>query len=611
MILKSFPVKGGDAALYLMKSVKHKGDKYPKKEAVEFFGYLSNLKKIYDDPIAHFKQVAEERTKEYKALKAQGKHIAINVDLNTHVDLSKADDNIPYGDFLWMGQMPLLRLYYELELDKFLARRKRSWGIKKGMEVILKLLIIGRIIVPQSKLGTWRELEHFKLGNNKPSDDDIYNALEFIGNSSQDMLTHLNEVITRKFGRDSSLMYYDVTNYYCEIDNPDNIIDGGLRIKGVSKEHKPEPIIQMGLFMDRNGLPVTFGLFPGNNNDVTTFIPMIKKVEEDYSMKKMIYIADKGMMSGDNIAHILLKGNGYVISDSPRKKQNADLMDFLFDENGYISIGDDDFKYKSRIVPIHKSNITYQGNDKKTCTISYNERQIIFWSKKYAIRAKEQRLEALEKVLQNPKVFDDYKVKAFIDKIPYNSKTGKMEDELEFELCLNQEKLREAERLDGYYIIRTNVIGTEEDEKEWEGECRFRKDYLFQLNKIVSDLDIIDMYRGLWEIEETFKITKSFLSTRPVFVRKESSIKAHFLTCFIALLMVRLLEKKTNHRINHSDIINALKKSIVAPIDNGVYKNIITSRAMREIGLSMGMDLTKQWYTAEEIKSLAAKPKEV
>ena len=609
MILKTFPAKG-DVALYLMKSVKNKGDKYPKKEKVEFFGYLSELQKTYDDPIAHFRQVARERTEEYKALKAEGKHISIPVDLNAHVDLSKADGNIPCGDFLWMGQMPLLRLYHELELDRFLARRKRSWGIERGMEVILKLLIIGRIIVPQSKLGTWRELGHFRLGNNKPSDDDIYNALEFIGNSSQDMLAHLNEVITRKFGRDSSLMYYDVTNYYCEIDNPDNMIDGGLRVKGVPKEHRPEPIIQMGLFMDRNGLPVTFGLFPGNNNDVTTFIPMIRRVEEDYSMRKMVYIADKGMMSGDNIAHILLKGNGYVISDSPRKKQNADLMDFLFDENGYISIGDDDFKYKSRIVPIRKGNIAYQGDGKKTCTISYNERQIVFWSRKYATRAREQRLEALEKVLKDPKVFDDYKVKSLIDKIPYNPRTGKMEDGLEFELRLNQDRLREAERLDGYYIIRTNVIGREEGEKEWEGECRFRRDYLFQLNKIVSDLDIIDMYRGLWEIEETFKITKSFLSARPVFVRKESSIRAHFLTCFIALLMVRLLEKRTNHRINHSDMINALQSSIAAPIEKDVYKTITTSRAMREIGLSMGMDLTKQWYTAGEIKSLAAKPKE-
>lgn len=610
MRLKIVPTKN-DKILYLVKTIRKPGAKYTTTEAVERFGLLSELQKQYEDPIAHFKEVAAKRTEEQKARKAEYREISpIKVDLDAHIDFSSSDVlDGKYGNFIWMGQMPLLRMYHMLEIDEFLVRKRRSWGIKSGMEVIYKLLCIGRVIVPSSKLSTWNQLSHFKLGNAKPTDDDVYNALEFIGNSSQDMLIHLNDVVKRKFGRNTSLMYYDVTNYYCEIDNPDNVIDGGLRVRGCSKEHRPEPIIQMGLFMDTNGLPVTFGLFPGNNNDVTTFLPMIEKTVNDYGMKKMIYVADKGMMSHDNIANILLNRCGYVISDSPKRNQPKDLMDFLLDDDGYTLLSEGSFKYKSRIVPIHKNGITYRGeDDKKTCTVKYNEIQIVYWSKKYQERARAQRKEAIDKVMKDPKVFDDYNVKGLFDKIPYDKSTGEVhEDDLEYKVVLNEEKLEAAERLDGYYIIKTNVIGTKSDEREWEGECRFRKDYFFQLNKRINELDIIDMYKGLWEIEETFKITKTFLSTRPIYVRKESSIKAHFMTCFIALLMVRLLEKQTNYTLNHSEVIEALQESMIAEINPGTYRNIITSRAMETLGKSVNLDLTKVWYTANEVRSLAAK----
>ena len=179
----------------------------------------------------------------------------------------------------------------------------------------------------------------------------------------------------------------------------------------------------------------------------------------------------------------------------------------------------------------------------------------------------------------------------------------------EYMVELDREKIREAEALDGYYIIRSNVIGRDDGEKPWEGEYRFRRDNLFQLNKDVDAMTIIDMYRGLWEIEETFKITKSFLSTRPIYVRKESSIRAHFTTCFIALLIVRLLERQTGNRLNHSEVLDAVRQTIVAEISPGVYRNIVTSRNMEIIGNSMCMDLTKLLYTANEIRALSAKPK--
>lgn len=616
MRLKVIPTKT-DKKLYLVKTIKKPGAKYTTTKAIEYFGNLSELEKIYDDPLAHFKEVAKIRTEEEKARKDEKKLVdPIKVDLDAHVDFdAEGMEDGRYGNYLHLGQMPLLRLYHMLELDDFLARKRKSWGIRSGMEVIYKLLVIGRIICPGSKLATWQQLKHFRLGNSKPTDDDVYNALEFIGGSSEDVLQHLNEVMKRKTGRNTSLMYYDVTNYYCEIDDPDNAVDGGLRKRGVCKERRPEPIIQMGLFMDGDGLPVTYGIFPGNSNDVTTFIPMMNKATDDYGMKRMIYVADKGMMSHDNIVHIISHGCGYVISDSPRRKQEKDIMDFLHDPCGYnvIKGGDENsevvFKYKERTVPMKRSGVTYRGEeDKKTCTVDYNEVQIVFWSKKYADRARKQRYEALEKVMRNPKVFDDYNVKGLLKKIPVDPKDGAVREDMEYMVELDREKLREAEALDGYYIIRSNVIGRD-DEKPWKGEYRFRRDNLFQLNKDVDAMTIIDMYRGLWEIEETFKITKSFLSTRPIYVRKDSSIRAHFTTCFIALLIVRLLERQTGNKLNHSEVLDAVRESIVAEISPGVYRNIVTSRNMEIIGNLMGMDLTKLWYTANEIRALSAKPK--
>ena len=604
MRLKVIPTKT-DKKLYLVKTIKKPGAKYTTTKAIECFGNLSELEKIYDDPVAHFKEVARRRTEEEKARKDEQKLVdPIKVDLTAHVDFNdEGMEDGKYDNCLYLGQMPLLRIYHMLELDDFLARKRKSWGIRSGMEVIYKLLVIGRIICPGSKLATWQQLKHFKLGNSRPTDDDVYNALEFIGGSSEDVLLHLNEVMKRKTGRDTSLMYYDVTNYYCEIDDPCNAVDGGLRRRGVSKEHRPEPIIQMGLFMDGNGLPVTYGIFPGNNNDVTTFIPMMNRTTDDYGMKKMIYVADKGMMSHDNIVHIITHGCGYVISDSPRRRQEKDIMDFLHDPCGYkVTMGGDKnsevvFKYKERTVPMKRSGVTYRGEeDKKTCTVDYN-------------RARKQRYEALEKVMRNPKVFDDYNVKGLLKKIPVDPRDGAVRDDMEYIVELDREKLREAEALDGYYIIRSNVIGRDDEEKPWEGEYRFRRDNLFQLNKDVDAMSIIDMYRGLWEIEETFKITKSFLSTRPIYVRKESSIRAHFTTCFIALLIVRLLERQTGNKLNHSEVLDAVRQSMVAEISPGVYRNIATSRNMEIIGNSMGMDLTKLWYTANEIRALSAKPK--
>lgn len=446
-------------------------------------------------------------------------------------------------------------------------------------------------------------------------------------------------------------MFYDVTNYFWEIDNPDpdryddqgNVISEGMRKYGCSKEHRPEPIVQLGLFMDNDGLPVDFGLFPGNNNDVTTFLPMIERTREKLKLEKMIYIADKGMMSGTNIANILARKQGYIISASVRK-QDADTVRFILDEKGYTCStvrmhskdiheemqrmdytgtvrefdGDDreeqdvtGFKFKSRLIPARESSWVFDGSKKVQVTV--NKRQVVFWSRKYQTRARIDRAGAILKAEKTGTVFNGHAANKYYRKDAYNPETGELLDKARHLRYLEPDLIAKDEKLDGYYIIETNVVGTCKDEKPWEGTARFRTyDCLFELNRRVSDQDIIDMYRGLWKIEESFKITKSYFEARPVFVRKQDSIQAHFLTCFVALLIIRILEvKKLGGKVPYCQIIEALQAAKLGEVKDNIFRNYCSAPLLKKIGLLTGLDLSKKFYTKQELRSMNNSTKHV
>ncbi len=644
MELKVFSNKKGNA-LYYMRSVRKKGRKNPTKEKVEFLGYEEDLKKIYDDPIIHFRQEARKLS----ASAAKERKISINIDLNEHFahhnEGSKASDSdVIDDDLLLIGQLPLSTIYHELEIDQFIKNRHKKWGTKANVESIFKLLVFGRVLFPGSKFATWQKRQKLMLGTSDFSDDDLYRSLAFFAEYSQDLIIHLNEKVKKLYKRDSSLMFYDVTNYFWEIDTPDYdiydeqgaIVSEGLRKYGCSKEHRPEPIVQLGLFMDNEGLPVDFGLFPGNNNDVTTFLPMIKHTREKLKLENMIYVADKGMMSGTNIANILAQKQGYIISDSVRK-QDAQTVQFILDDAGYTrstirmsrkmlheelrrmdytgSIGEYDgheneeqevptFMFKSRLIPSKKSSWIHDGSKKVKVTV--NKRQIVFWSRKYQTRARIDRAGAILKAERNGTVFNGHAANKYYKKEAYDTKTGEFLKHAKHLRSLDTDLIAKDEMLDGYYIIETNVVGICKDEKPWEGNARFRNyDCLFELNRTVSDQDIIDMYRGLWKIEESFKVTKSYLKARPVFVRTKESIQAHFLTCFIALLIIRILEvKKLGGQVPYSQIIKVLQSAKIGEVKNNIFKNYCSVPLLKKIGLLTGLDLSKKFYSKQELRSM-------
>ena len=530
--------KTGRIFLSFQESFRVKGKN--KTRTVKRIGYLDEFTDLYDDPIAHFKELAKQETLETK----RSFDVSLNERYTFNGQYVKGDPSTYRiaGQSFNMGQLPLSQLYHELEIDYFINNRRRYTKAKFNHNTIFQMLVFGRILFPDSKIGTWQN-RHKLLGKMDFSDDDVYRSLEFFAQHKSALIKHLDKKITKLYGRDTSLMFYDVTNYYWEIDKEDD-----LRKRGPCKEHRPEPIVQMGLLMDSNGLPITYGLFSGNTNDCLTLSPMMGEVSEDLEAEGVIYIADKGLMSGDNRAEILINRGGYIFSNSVRGASKP-TKKYVTDETGYITNEQGTYKYKARIVPT-EINITNQITGKKKKVI-INERQVVFWSKKYQDRTRIERAKALEKAAKFGTSENNHGGNKYFKKIVVDKVDGAIVENKEYIRILDEDLLSKDEALDGYYMICTNVIGLEPQNPSFKTKSRFLHDNMFQLNKKVTDTDIIEMYRGLWRIEESFRITKSCLRARPVFVHTESSIEAHFLTCFIGLLLLRILELKNElfHRI--------------------------------------------------------------
>ena len=658
MELKIFKNEQGQA-LYFVKSVRKKGKKNPTKEKVEFLGYLHDLEKEFEDPIAHFTQVAKDLS---PGRNRQAESRSISINLQERYDLggipySKEKKDNPYIDNAhYFGHYPLSVIYHKLEIDQFLNNRRSKWGIKANMDMIFKLLVFARILAPDSKLATWRMRERFMLGNSTFTDDDVYRSFPFLSEYSSDLLSHLHRQVKAKWGRDTSLLFYDVTNFYFEINGPDQdrvVIDEwggetvveGLRKRGVSKEGRKLPIVQMGLFMDREGIPVTYGMFPGNTNDGSTFLPMVRYVKEEFELDKVIYVADKGITGGTNICNILAQRQGYIISRSI-KMVDAPTQAWVFDPGGYEqtqgemaakalaeeqglgAVLDGEEAHTGKVsaktkveVPLFRLKWRQEVTERRTAVderdrkvkVEVNTIQIAFWSRKYAVKAKIDRQAAIERAKRDRKVFNSYGANKYFKKEAYDPRSGELYQHIEFVRALDEDAIREDEKYDGYYLLETNVVGIDEHEKPWEGTARFRTyDQLFELNRTVTAYDIVDMYRGLWKIEESFKITKSVLATRPMYVRMPHSMEAHLLTCFVSLLLLRLLEvKELKNTIAHEQIVESLRRAQLVHEDSNIYMSTFCDRVLERIGIATGIDMTRKRFSKQDLRSLNNQTKDV
>jgi transposase len=558
---KSTASKTGRTQLSIVHGFRDKEGK-TRQKTIQSLGYLDELEKEYDDPVSHFEQVAKELDRARKE-----ENSTISLSISPQASLPVGTDNRKN-----FGHVAFSHLYHELELDYFINNRRRYTKAEYNHNAIFKLLVYSRLLQPSSKKKAFENRNLF-FDKMDFSLDDLYRSLSFFTKFKDEMLLSLHKRISTLYGRDTSLVYYDVTNYYFEIDKQDD-----MRRKGVSKEHRPDPIIQMGLFMDTDGIPLTYGLYPGNMLDKQTLIPMIRKIRKDYTLGRIIIVADKGMMAGDNIRQILIDKNGYVLSYSIRGANSA-FKKYVLEEDGY-RIGSEGFKIKSRIYPREITVSTLQGKKEKICI---QEKQIVFYSTKYAEKAKADREVALRKaehLISSPSAYNrstSYGAAKYIKNLTFSTDSGEVLQDAKHILFFDNEKLAEEEKYDGYYAIVTSELDTE-DEK------------------------IIEMYRGLWRIEESFRITKSDLETRPVYVSRQDHIEAHFLTCFVSLLLARLLEKKLDRKYSVTAILESLNKSSCSLLEQNLYLFDYYDEILAAIGKELEIDFSKKYRTVQEIK---------
>lgn len=568
MYLKRTRQKSGRIYLSIVDGYYDKEKGHSRTVTIEKVGYLDELEKQYEDPIAYFNQ----RVQTLKELKAKHK-APVTIEFAHDEALTS---NHPYRKNL--GYAVLSTIYHELGIDRFLTNRQRGSKIGFNSNNIMKLLVFSRLLYPASKKKTFEGRNRFFEKDNY-SLDDVYRSLSFFHKHSSSLQIWLNDKIKQRYGRSTNLVYYDVTNYYFETDTLDD-----LRRKGISKEHRPNPIVQMGLFMDTMGIPITFELFPGNTNDCLTYRPGLSRIQKEYDLGKIVVVADKGITTGDNIYYTLSGKNGYVLSMSVRGADKS-FKKYVMDESDYEWYGDD-YKRKSRLYP--RTILVTSRNGKKLKKV-VDEKQVIFYSEKYAKRAKAERAKAIAKamdIIESPQKYSratSHGAAGYIKNIAFDKKTGEImkPDRL---LSLDLEKLKAEEALDGYYAIVTSEY------KE-------------------SDDQIISIYRGLWRIEESFRVTKTDLEARPVYVSREDHIQAHFLTCFIALVIARIVELKLDHKYSIGRILESLAKSECTHMKQNYYLFDYLDDVLKDVGSAFGIDFAKRVRSRGEIKKILAATK--
>lgn len=564
---KTFNKKTGRTYLSIVKAYRDKEAGHSKTVTVKSLGYLDELEKEYLNPIDHFKKTVIQMNKDEVKT-----NLTITID---KTEVLKKNTSTKKN----LGYAALSKIYHELEIDKFIINRQRHLKIDYNLNNVMKLLVFSRLLFPSSKKKTFENRELF-FENTNFSIYDVYNTLTYINRHINDLQNFIYDHVKKQYGESTDIVYYDVTNYYFEIDEQDE-----LRRKGVSKEHRKDPIIQMGLLMDGIGMPISYKLFEGNTNDCTTLVPVLTEIRRTYNLGKLIIVADKGLNTSNNIYYNKKRKNGYVFSQSVRKA-TKELKSYVLNENGYTWIGKD-FKRKSRLYP-REIEVQENGNKKK---ITVDEKQVVFYSRDYDKRAKAERASTVVKareLVKNPTKYTQatsYGAAKYVKNLTFDKKTGEIITTKKIP-TFDEEKLKEEEKLDGYYAIVTSELKKTDDK-------------------------IIEIYRGLWKIEESFKITKSDLETRPVYLSRKDRIESHFLICYISLVIARILQYRIDNKYYVSNILESLAKVCCSYISENTYLFEYRNDVTDTIGEVLKIDFSRKYMTIGEIKKILGEVKKV
>ncbi len=422
----------------------------------------------------------------------------------------------------------LEKILEELGLHFFFSSYKGFTKLEYDVYGFAKLLIFGRLLNPASKSATVRQNKDYyePILDEGFNPDNVYDTLDFIAANKDKIIRRINTNLVKKAGRSPEIIYYDVTNFYFEIEDPDddilddegNVIEKGQRKMGVCKEERKLPIVQMGLFMDDNGIPIAVESFPGNTLDHLTLRPALKKNIDDLDFHRFILIADRGICNYMNLIHVLDAGNGYIVSKSLLKSTKKE-QEWTYCDDDYIKTSDD-FKYKSRIV-----KRTHKDENGQSRTIE--EKVVVYWSRKFQTRCERENkkfLDFLKKLEESPENFritalQSKSLRKFFKKDCVNQKTGEVMNSSDIKAFIDFDKVAEYRKSMGYYQIVTSELKME-------------------------PLEVIDKYHGLTQIEDQFRVMKGDLDTRPFFVRTPEHVDAHMLICMISLILLRIIQKR-------------------------------------------------------------------
>ena len=495
---------------------------------VQRIGNLEEVKKMAGNK--DYKEWLKDYVKKYNEEHCKSETIIIK---KNNKKIISMDNKISFN----IGYLFLKSIYSKLNLNDICKKIQEKYKFEFDLNEVLSYLVFARIIYPSSKLETFLQCQNF-IEQPKFKLHDEYRALNYIAENMDFIQEQLFNNSKNIIKRNSQIIYYDCTNYFFEINE-----EYDLRKYCISKEHRPHPIVGMGLFMDGDGIPLSFNIYPGNQNEQKTLIPEESKIISDFKLDdtKVILCTDAGLASDEIKKYNIDDGRGFVITQS-LKKIKEEYKEQIFDKKGWRLSGDlkkiydlEEIEKNTDLKEKYYDSLFYKII--QTETKSVKQDTIVTFCFKYFDYNRNIRNNQIERAKKNissnnviRKGKNQNDPSRFIEEINATS-NGEVASEKIY--SINEDLIKEEEKYDGYYALSTNLIGNIDD--------------------------ILKITKGRWEIEESFRIMKSDFLARPVNLSREDRIKAHFMTCFIALLIYRILEKKLDYKYTTSQILNTLR----------------------------------------------------
>ena len=523
-----------------------------------------------DDVLAWAKNEVKIETEKYKKEK----------DAKTVVIPFHADRQLDYDKqvFFRGGYLFLQSIYYQMHIEKICRKLKLKYKFKYDINAILSDLIYARILEPSSKRSSFKVASEFL---EKPSYElhDVYRALDVLGSECDLIQAEVYKNSHFLGTRNDKILYYDCSNYYFEIEQED-----GSKKYGKSKEHRPNPIIQMGLFMDGDGIPLAFSLFPGNANEQTSLKPLEKKVLGEFGCQKFIYCSDAGLGSEDIRYYNHMGERAYIVTQSIKKLKKEE-KEWALNPKGFKRVSDN-MPVDITQLPADDKGLYYK--DEPYTTKKLHQRLIITYSPKYALYQKsirDRQVERAQKMLASGNTKKNRKNPNDPARFIGIAATTKEGESADIRHYLDEGKIEEEAKYDGLYAVCTDLLDDD-----------------------VSD--ILKVSEGRWQIEECFRIMKTDFSARPVYLQDENRIKAHFLICFLALTIYRFLEKKLDSKYTCEELLDALKSmNFVEVQEQGfipTYKRESITDALHD---ACGFRTDYQFITKSQMKTIQKKSK--